>query len=772
MFTLDATLTDAQTAAVTHRDGPLLILAGPGSGKTRVITQRIAHMVEQGIPPRHILALTFTNKAAEEMKTRLQILSPQATVWMGTFHRFCARLLRQYASLAGLAENYTIFDTDDSKRLLKLVLNDMPTEKQLFTVDNFTRTISWAKNKLITPAQYTPADHSQLGLAAAKVYAKYQERLLASNAVDFDDLLVHVATMLRENPELRATLDERWQYIMVDEYQDTNLAQYAIVRALSIDHANLAVTGDPDQSIYGWRGANLRNILDFEKDYPEVNVVRLEQNYRSTKSILRVADCLIVNNRKRKHKDLYTDNQEGLPARLIVYPTQQEEAESIAAEIAEAVESGRRKASDHAIFYRTNALSRTLENALRLYGVPYQIINGVEFYHRKEIKDVIAYLQLINNPQNDVALMRVINTPTRGIGKATIERLQKHANRYGMPLLSAAREAGLVETIPKRSATAVAKFVAMYDRLSLRAAAPVEEILGHVLIETAYDDILEASDDPADQDRLANIQELLTAAREFDEQNPIDSPLETFLEQAALVNDTDEWETETDKATLMTLHAAKGLEFPVVFIVAVESGLLPHERSKDDPDKLEEERRLLFVGITRAEQELQLSLANSRSFRGQRWPTVPSPFLMELPREEMELREMGSSRMQHSQWDEAQSDDAYFDPGHDQDLGVDQSAAASSDLSFDFGANTSSQINTAADLLRDDEPSTEADSSETVYPAESFTQGMTVVHKEYGPGKIIALSGPVDRRVATVNFVTAGQVKLRLDFAPLRPVGM
>jgi len=770
MTVLDSTLTEAQLSAVTHRDGPLLILAGPGSGKTRVITHRIAHLVEQGIPPRQILALTFTNKAAEEMKTRLQVLSPGGRVWIGTFHRFCARLLRQYSSLVGLEENYTIFDADDSKRLLKMVLADMPEEKQLFAVDGIARSISWAKNQLMTPADYTP-EHSQLGYAAAKVYKKYQERLIASNGVDFDDLLVHVAVMLRENPELRASLDERYRYILVDEYQDTNLAQYAIVRALSIDYPNLAVTGDPDQSIYGWRGANLTNILEFENDYPEVHVVRLEQNYRSSKSILRVADSLIVYNQRRKHKDLYTENDEGKPVRLSVFPTQQEEAQTIAAEIADAVQSGRRKARDHAVFYRTNALSRTLENAMRLYGVPYQIVNGVEFYHRKEIKDVLAYLQLINNPQNDVALARIINTPTRGIGKTTIDRLAKHAARYGITLLAAAREAGLIETIPKRSATAVAKFVAMYDRLSLHAAAPVEEIMGHLLSETQYADILKAPDADEDQDRLANIEELLTAAREFDEMHPVDSPLEAFLEQAALVNDTDEWETENDKVTLMTLHAAKGLEFPVVHIVAVEQGLIPHERNKDDPDKLEEERRLLFVGITRAEQELQLSMAASRSFRGQRWPTVPSPFLMELPRDEMELRELGAARLASSRWAADDNNDDFFDPGPEQDIETFDDAVADEEVSFDFGANQPQRIGTAADMLDGQPAAAEVATSDQRFPPESFRQGMTVIHPEYGPGKIAALSGPADKRVASINFAAAGLKKLRLDFAPLKPVG-
>ena len=406
--------------------------------------------------------------------------------------------------------------------------------------------------------------------------------MLASSAVDFDDLLLHVATLLRENPETRATLDARYRYILVDEYQDTNLAQYTIARALSIDAPNLAVTGDPDQSIYGWRGANLSNILDFEKDYPDVQVVKLEQNYRSTKRILRVADHLIGYNQRRKKKGLFTENDEGQTSGWSTIPTQRDEAESIAAYIASEVRAGRRRPRDFAIFYRVNALSRSLEFALRDQGVPYQMVNGLEFYQRREIKDVLAYLHLINNPRDDVSLLRVINNPPRAIGKSTLARLAEHAARFGLSLLDAARESGLIESLNKRAAVAVAKFVAIYDRLAVHAAEPVEEIMGHVLAESGYKQFLEDSELEEDQDRLANIEELLTAARQFDENHFGDSPLESFLEESCLVNDTDAWAVDDDRVTLMTMHAAKGLEFPVVFIIALEDGLLPHERSRDD----------------------------------------------------------------------------------------------------------------------------------------------------------------------------------------------
>ncbi|HEV3136975.1 MAG TPA: UvrD-helicase domain-containing protein, partial [Pirellulales bacterium] len=455
-------LTPAQREAVEHLDGPLLILAGPGSGKTRVITHRIANLLRHGVPARAILALTFTNKAAEEMRARVERLAPGEPVWMSTFHRFCSRLLRQYAPLVGLAENFTIYDTSDSRQVLRRTLSDLHIDAVLHTPERISSAISWAKNNLITAKDYQPRPGHPLGNVVARVYPAYQTRLLASSAVDFDDLLLHVATLLRENPETRATLDERFRYILVDEYQDTNLAQYTIARALSIDAPNLAVTGDPDQSIYGWRGANLSNILDFEQDYPDVRVVKLERNYRSTKRILHVADTLIACNQRRKKKGLYTENDEGESVGLLSYATQRAEAENISANIAEAIRAGRRRPRDFAIFYRVNALSRSLEFALREEGIPYQMVNGLEFYQRREIKDVLSYLHLINNPRDDNAFLRVINVPPQGIGKSTIGRLAEHADRHRLSLLDAARESGLIESLQKRAAVAVAKFVSLY----------------------------------------------------------------------------------------------------------------------------------------------------------------------------------------------------------------------------------------------------------------------------------------------------------------------
>jgi DNA helicase-2/ATP-dependent DNA helicase PcrA len=776
-------LTAAQREAVEHVDGPLLILAGPGSGKTRVVTHRIAHMLSQGIPAQQIVALTFTNKAAEEMRNRVRQLAPGRAVWMGTFHGFCARLLRQHASLVGLSENYSIYDMDDARRALKQVLAEHHVELTHTSPDAIAKAIGWAKNNVITHEEYEPRAGHAVGAITARVYPEYQRFLVAANAVDFDDLLLHVACMLRDNSELRRTLDDHYRYILVDEYQDTNFAQYAIVRALSQDHPHLAVTGDPDQSIYGWRGANLNNILDFERDFPGVKVVRLEQNYRSTPNILRVADQLIAHNVRRKDKRLFTDKPAGEPVRLVFYETGRDEADAIADQIAREIDSGRRRARDFAVFYRINAMSRLFEHALRSRGIRYQIVHGLEFYQRKEIKDVMAYLQLLNNPRNEIALLRIINAPARGIGDKTIERLREHARRARLSLLDAARQCGLIATISKRTATSVANFVARYDRMAVEASGELRDVIECVLQESGYRDALLASGSDEDQERLANLEELLNAAAEFDAQHPEGNHLETFLEQSALVADVDAWDTENDQVTLMTMHAAKGLEFPVVYIVAVEEGLLPHERSREAAEKLEEERRLFFVGMTRAEEVLQLSLAQYRALRGERRPTVPSQFLMELPREEMSFVEAPMFQFEdldhgqfHGDADEHLSDD---DRAGNDDAG---------DISFDVDRFETESINqpvwsddeicqdvpermpvgsrrlglrTAAEML-DDAP-TRLRPSPNV-----FDRGMRVSHPEYGPGTIVSISGTGSKRTAVVAFFESGeQLTFRLTQSPL-----
>jgi DNA helicase-2/ATP-dependent DNA helicase PcrA len=742
-------LTEAQREAVIHFEGPLLILAGPGSGKTRVVTHRVAWLLQQGVPGHQILALTFTNKAADEMSRRIERLANDPTVWVGTFHRFCARLLRKYASLVGLQENYTIYDVSDSVRALREAISRLKIDVDRYSPESLAKAISWAKNALIEPDQYQPRPGNMLGSVIRDLYPAYQRQLAASNAVDFDDLLLHVATILRDNPEVRASLDQRNRFVLLDEYQDTNLAQYAIARAMSIDYPNLAVTGDPDQSIYGWRGANLNNILDFERDYPEVHVVRLEQNYRSTQRILRVASELIAHNVRRKEKGLFTENGAGTPVRLVTYATHKDEAEGIAARIAADIHSGRRRPRDFAIFYRVNALSRALEFALRDQGVPYQMVNGLEFFQRQEIKDILAYLHLLNNPRDGVALKRTINAPRRGIGKTTVERLTDYAARQGLSLLEAARQAARVPSIGPRPLALLGRFVAMIDRLSAAIGGSVEELLGLVLTETGYQKQLRDSEDEDDLQRLANIEELLTVARDFDERRGGAGQIESFLEETCLVNDTDAWETDADRVTLMTLHASKGLEFPVVYMTAVEEGLLPHERSREHPEQLEEERRLLFVGITRAQQELQLSLARYRDFRGQRKLTIPSSFLMELPRMEMEI-------------DFAATDDVGRGWAEEERQEVRARPQAGP---MPLPAALTVRLTTAAALANGGRPTTPVD-------PEVFRQGLWVVHATHGLGQIIALSGSAARRMATVDFSPpAGRQRLLLAEGSLQPVG-
>jgi DNA helicase-2/ATP-dependent DNA helicase PcrA len=792
-----AQLTEPQRAAVEHVDGALLILAGPGSGKTRVVTHRIVHLLDHGAAPHQILALTFTNKAADEMRQRVALLAPAAPVWIGTFHRFCSRLLRRHAALVGLQENFSIYDDGESRQTLASAAEQAGIDLSVTTIEELAAAVSWAKRRLIAPDRYTPRPGNPTGALVARVYPQYQRQLQTANAVDFDDLLMHVGLLLQENPELRRSLDNRYRYILVDEYQDTNLAQYAIVRGLSIDYPNLAVTGDPDQCIYGWRGANLSNILDFERDFPQVRVVRLEQNYRSTPNILSLADQLIAHNTRRKPKRLFTDKPPGRMPRLVVYASSKQEAEDIAGEVSGQMRRGRRP-RDFAIFYRTNAVSRMLEEAFVRQGVPYQIVNGHEFYERREVKDMLAYMHLINNPRHDAAFRRVINTPPRGIGRTTVKRLDEHARRYQIPLLEAAREAGLMEGLNKRAAGALSRFVALYDALHGAIQQPVAELARQVLTESGYRERLARSQNEEDQERLANVEELIAAAQDFDLQHSEDGGLEAFLEQAALVADTDTWEQTVDKVSLMTLHSAKGLEFPVVYIVGLEEGLLPHERSRHEPDKLEEERRLLFVGITRAQEELQMSMARRRAFRGDFRPTVPSTFLLELPREEIELiehpPEWGTRRSQapsfEQRWDDdfddvqPESEEAWefeqFDPDAARGEGSNDDVHAAPRGTAppggparddprprernDRAARLPAAVRTAAEMLGESPQPTRR-------PVEAFQLGMLVRHPEYGPGKIVEISGSGLKRSAAVNFFGgAGCKKFRLAFSPLEPI--
>ncbi len=619
-------LTPAQQQAVTHFDGPLLVLAGAGSGKTRVITRRVAWLLRQGVKPWNLLAITFTNKAAGEMRQRIDALVPNSRVWISTFHSLGARLLRQYADRMDLGKNFTIYDQDDRVRVVKQALEMAGIENAKFTPDRISGAISFAKNQLQTPDKYASQANDYFALTVAKVYYKYEQRLREVNAVDFDDLLLKPALALRHDNDLRAELDSRYRYVLVDEYQDTNAAQYEIARRLSVDQTNICVVGDPDQSIYKWRGSDIKNILDFERDFPGAITIALERNYRSAPAILEAASSLIAHNRHRKAKDLVPTRPAGAPVRVLTFDTGLDEADIVARRIKDAGRPFR----DFAVFMRINALSRALESAFIRDKVPYQIVRGLAFFERKENKDVLAYLRLLLNPRDDLSFLRIVNEPTRGIGATTLKYLRDYATPRELPLLHACEEVGKISTIKAKAGKGLADFAAMMEELRTTVESPPDEVIRKIIERSGYRKMLIDSKDPEDADRLANIEEMITAARQFADEDA-DRTVSDFLESITLASDVDGWDENSDRVSVMTLHASKGLEFPVVYILAVEQGLLPHERSLSKEDELEEERRLCFVGMTRAKEELHLCHAKLREFRGQSLYAVPSYFLDELP---------------------------------------------------------------------------------------------------------------------------------------------
>ena len=653
-------LNESQRAAVQHVDGPLLTLAGPGSGKTRVVTNRIAYLIEQGISPYSIVALTFTNKAAQEMKHRVGRLLGDSPVWMGTFHGYCARFLRYYGRMIGLSENFSIFDTDDSKSAIEQAIMNTDVSLTHLKLPDIIKGISNLKNRAITPEMLDGQARSAVDHAIRKVYPAYQKYLLQNNAVDFDDLLMHTATILRTNNELRADLDEKHRYILVDEYQDTNLAQYLIVRGLSLDYPNINVTGDPDQSIYGWRGADIANILNFERDYPNVQVVRLEENYRSTPEILSAADVLISSNTRRKEKTLIPTRESGEKVRIATYASARDEADHIADQIAVHVLQEEAHPKDFAILYRTNAQSRLLEQALLKRKLNYQLIGGFRFYHRQEIRDLLAYLRLVNNPTDDISFHRIVNVPPRGLGEKSLAQVSELARAREIPMLVALRAAIDRAMLSKKALSGAKKFLELYDELVNRSAISIVEMLKHVLHATDYIKYLASKKSEAPDESIeGNVQELLSDASEVDQNNEDGTGLQQFLEQVSLSADTDNL-TDDNRVTLMTLHAAKGLEFPHVFIIAVEQDILPHSRSRYDANQTEEERRLLFVGITRAKQTLQLSSASQRGFGNNRM-SCASPFLMELPRAEMQMLDYTMSNGRFDTLDDQWPDSSFGD---------------------------------------------------------------------------------------------------------------
>lgn len=637
-----ADLTEDQQAAVTHAEGPLLILAGAGSGKTRVITRRVAYLLQQGVKPWNILAITFTNKAAGEMRARVEALVPGNKVVVCTFHSLGARLLRQYADRLNIDKNFTIYDTDDRNKLVKDALAALDMEEGKITPERLGGAISKAKNQLLTPGQFERSANDFFSQTVAKVYAGYEKRLRAANGMDFDDLLYLPAMALKTNEEFRRDLDAKFRYVLIDEYQDTNLAQYEIAKRLSMDHPNLCVVGDPDQSIYKWRGSDIKNILDFERDYPGARIITLSKNYRSTKGILHAASTLIANNKQRKKKGLLTDNVEGEPVRIITFDNGLDEAEGVVLRIKEAVAQGRFRYRDHAIFMRINALTRSLESAFVKHGVPFQIVKGLAFYERKENRDVLAYLRLLVNPQDTVSFLRAVNEPARGIGKTSLDKLTVYAEKMEISHFAAASQIAMIPEIKGKASTGLRDFYRLITDLRSQLDLPPHELIRLVLEKSGYRKMLEGMADEEDADRIANVEEVITAAKQFHDADP-SRTLGDFLEQVALAADVDGWDEEADRVSVMTLHSSKGLEFPVVFVLAVEEGLLPHQRSIDNPEELEEERRLCFVGMTRAMKELYLCHARMREFRGQIRYSVESSFLRELP-ESVERVDQSMSR--------------------------------------------------------------------------------------------------------------------------------
>ena len=651
------TLNDKQKEAALYIEGPLLILAGAGSGKTRVITNRTAYMIkEKGINPFNILAITFTNKAAGEMRERInEIVGYGAeSIWVATFHSTCARILRRYIDRIGYDTSYTIYDTDDVKSVINDIIKRFEINTKYTSARALINCISSCKNEMITANQFARDNAGDFGMNDyVRVYKEYEEVLKKSNALDFDDLLLKTVELFTRCPDVLESYQERFKYIMVDEYQDTNTVQFELVRLLADKYKNICVVGDDDQSIYKFRGANIRNILDFEKHYPDAKVVRLEQNYRSTQIILDVANAVIKNNSGRKEKSLWTKKENGERVHLRQFETAYEEAEYIASEISKNVANGSVNYRDNAVLYRTNAQSRLLEEKFILFGIPYDVVGGINFYSRREIKDILAYLKTIDNGKDDLAVKRIINVPRRGIGATSLNRVQQFAIDNDMSLFDALLDSEYVPGLGagKKKLDAFTNMIRVFRAKALEMS--VDELIHCILDETGYLAELEASDDPDADDRIENIEELITKAKVFSEnyrgENEKDSAvnadgvgtevdisgnlLSAFLEEVALVADIDRVDSDGNKVLLMTLHAAKGLEFPRVYMAGMEDGLFPSYMTiiSDDEDEIEEERRLCYVGITRAMDELTLTYAKSRVVRGELQFNAVSRFIAEMP---------------------------------------------------------------------------------------------------------------------------------------------
>ena len=635
-MTVDCTygLNPQQAEAVINTEGPMLIMAGAGSGKTKVLTCRVVNLLQKGVRPYRILAITFTNKAAAEMRERVNNMSGPAAkdVWLFTFHAFCARFLRmEIDKLPGYGGNFAIYDTADSQNLIKQILKEMNLDDKRFQPSGILSRISNAKNALQDAAAFARQAGDFYEQKVADIYSRYEQKLQLNNALDFDDLLMLSIKLLQENKEVREKYQDRFDYLLVDEYQDTNHAQYLLTKFLAAKHRNICVVGDADQSIYGWRGADIQNILDFEKDYPDAKVIKLEQNYRSTQIILDAANAVIENNTGRKPKNLWTENKSGADIIYFQAVDERDEARFVIEQLQNLQRTENKKLGDMAILYRTNTQSRIFEEMLIKSGISYNMVGGLKFYERKEIKDIIAYLRVIFNPADSLSLLRIINVPKRGIGDASLAKIQAYAAANNVSLFEAVSNAAAIDGLSSRFVSKLDDLAGIiFELMNLANEAPVEDLIDRVLRDTGYLEELENERTPQAQSRIDNLHELISVAQEFaasEEENN----LENFLAHVALVSDIDDTELGEDAITLMTLHSSKGLEFPVVFLVGMEEGLFPHARTLMDETEIEEERRLCYVGITRAKEKLFLSSTKMRTIYGNTVTYPPSRFLQEIP---------------------------------------------------------------------------------------------------------------------------------------------
>ncbi len=748
-----AGLNPAQQEAARATDGPVLIIAGPGSGKTRTLAHRIAYLLAAGkARPWEILALTFTNKAAREMKDRIGKLVGEETakgMWMGTFHATFARVLRREGKHIGYSADFSIYDTDDSERILRAQMERYHVDPKQFSVRAMRSLISGAKNSLISPAEYARIAAGPAEEKAAVIYGPYEDALRKCNAMDFDDLLIRPIELFERSPELLEQYRSRWRYIHIDEYQDTNHAQYVLARLLSAGHKNLCVVGDDAQSIYAFRGADIGNILSFQRDFPEATVVRLEQNYRSTGYILRLADSIIRNNSEQLEKHLWTDNREGEPVLLMEALSEKDEAQKIERTIRDLHVRMGHPYRHFAVLYRTNAQSRSLEDALRRGGIPYRVVGGVSFYQRKEIKDVLAYLRLLANPHDAAGLRRVINYPTRGIGDKTQDDLAEYAARNGLTLWQAVEQ---IEHLPVggRAVGAIVRFRTMIERHRAANEAgktPADEVARGLIEDTGILQEFRQENTQESLMRWENVQELISAIAEFAQQNGEEGTLSRFLQEVSLLTDADNDQDDPNRVTLMTLHASKGLEYPVVFVSGLEEGLFPLANAAQDRKELEEERRLFYVGVTRAEERLYLTYARSRFRYGEQQSGVRSRFLDEV--DPSLLRpEPGHS----------------FTPVKDRFTLQSGTVEVYEDMDPHYYRRT----------LRPDAPKKPAPAGRQVVYDEGeapLVPGSRVEHPLFGQGKVLAIDGVGDMAKATVFFPEVGQKKLVLKFARLKRLG-